>query len=38
MPKYIVQNGQSMFRAISEMVGDSVLIPSENSSIGLFFN
>lgn len=37
MPKYIVQNGRSMFRAISEMVGDSALIPSESSSIGFCF-
>ena len=29
--KYVVQNGRSMFRAISESVGNSVLIPSQNS-------
>ena len=29
--KYVVQNGRSMFRAISESVGNSVLIQSQNS-------
>ena len=29
--KYVVQNGRSMFRAISKTVGNSVLHPSQNS-------
>ena len=29
--KYTVQNGRKMFRAILEIVGSSVLIPSQNS-------
>jgi hypothetical protein len=28
--KYIIQNGRSVFGAISEMVGNSVLIPNQN--------
>ena len=35
--KYTVQNGRSMFRAISEIVGNSVLIPSQYSLNDFFF-
>lgn len=36
--KYIAQNGRHIFRAISEMVGNFVLISSQNLFDGFFFN
>jgi hypothetical protein len=34
--KYIVKNGRNMHRAISELLGNFVLIPSQNSPSELF--
>lgn len=35
--KHIMQNGRSVFRAISEIVGNSILIPSQNSLNNLYY-
>lgn len=35
--KSVVQNGRSISRAISEITGDSVLIPHQNSFMTFFF-